>query len=170
MTEASEKTECQEQAGATGTSGVNERQSQALQIVKANVGWATGAGFVPVPFLDLAAILAVQLRMVKCLSDHYGVPFQKGAVKSIIGAIVGSGSAYLVSGPVASMVKAVPVVGFFASTFVEPAAAAGSTYALGKVFIQHFESGGTLLDLDPAAVRQHYYEEYQKGREASPAA
>ena len=161
MSEANERT-----AG----SGSNERQAQALRIVRANVGWATGAGFVPVPFLDLAAITAVQLRMVKLLSDLYGVPFRKGAVKSIIGAVVGGGSAVLVSAPVASMMKAIPVVGFFVSTFVEPAAAAASTFALGNVFIQHFESGGTLLNLDPAAVRQYYYEEYRKAHEASPAA
>ena len=62
-----------------------------------------------------------------------------------------------------------PVVGTFLSTFVEPAAAAASTYALGHVFLQHFESGGTLLNLDPDAMRQHYYEEYRK-RHNEPAA
>ena len=148
----------------------NDRQVQALKIVKANMGWATGAGFVPVPLLDLVAITGVQLRMVKSLSDLYEVPFRKEAVKSVIGAIVGGGSAFLLSAPVASMMKVVPVVGYFLSTFVEPAAAAASTFALGKVFIQHFESGGTLLNLDPEAMRHYYYEEYQKGNEATPAA
>lgn len=148
----------------------NERQARALRIVKSNVGWSTGAGFVPFPFLDLAAITAVQVRMVKALADLYGVPFQKGAVKSIIGVVVGSGGVYLISGPMASAMKAIPVVGTFLSTFVEPAAAASSTYALGRVFVQHFESGGTLLNLDPDAIRQHYYEEYRKAHETPAAA
>ena len=53
------------------------------------MGWATGAGFVPIPLLDLAASTAVQLRMAKSLSDLYGVPFRKEAVKSVIGAVIG---------------------------------------------------------------------------------
>jgi uncharacterized protein (DUF697 family) len=147
----------------------SNRQAEAQRIIKSKVGWATGAGLVPLPFLDLAAITAVQVRMVHQLAALYGVPFRVDAVKRIIGVIIGSGGAVLVAAPVASMMKAFPVVGTFLSTFVEPAAAAASTYALGCVFMQHFESGGTLLNLDPDAMRQHYYEEYRKGH-AQPTA
>ena len=146
----------------------NARQVQALRIIKANVGWSTGAGLVPFPFLDLAAISAVQIRMIKQLSDLYGVPFRKEAAKEVIGVAVGSGGAWLVSAPIASAAKFIPVIGTFISTFVEPAAAAASTYALGRVFVQHFKFGGTLLDLDPEAVRRHYFDEFQKSH-ASPA-
>jgi uncharacterized protein (DUF697 family) len=140
------------------------RQAEALRIIKSNVGWATGAGLVPIPLLDLAAITAVQVRMVQQLAAKYSVPFRADAVKRIIGIIVGSGGAVLVAAPVASALKVFPVVGTFLSTFVEPAAAAGSTYALGRVFMQHFESGGTLLDLDPERLRAHYFEEFRKGQ------
>jgi uncharacterized protein (DUF697 family) len=142
----------------------SNRQAQALRIIKSNVGWATGAGLVPFPVLDLAAITAVQVRLVVQLANLYGVPFRRDAVKRIVGVVVGSGGSYLVSAPLASAVKVVPVVGTFISTFVEPAAAAAATYALGRVFMQHFESGGTLLNLDPDEVRKHYYEEFEKAR------
>ena len=33
---------------------------------------------------------------------------------------------------------------------------AGAAYAVGKVFIQHFASGGTFLTFDPEKVRAHY--------------
>jgi uncharacterized protein (DUF697 family) len=150
-------------------SEAGNRQAEALRIIKSKVGWATGAGLVPFPLLDLAAITAVQVRMVHQLAGVYGVPFRVDAVKRIIGVVVGSGGAVLVAAPVASMLKAFPVLGTFLSTFVEPAAAAASTYALGHVFMQHFESGGTLLNLEPDAMRQHYYEEYRKGH-AQPTA
>jgi uncharacterized protein (DUF697 family) len=148
----------------------SNRQAEALHIIKSKCGWATGAGFVPFPVLDLAAITAVQVRMVQQLARVYNVPFRADAVKRIIGVVVGSGGAWLVAAPVASMLKVFPVVGTFLSTFVEPAAAAASTYALGHVFLQHFESGGTLLNLDPDAMRQHYYEEYRKAHEQSATA
>lgn len=150
-------------------SDANTRQAEALRIIKSKVGWATGAGLVPIPLLDLAAITAVQVRLVQKLARVYDVPFRADAVKRIVGVVVGSGGAVLVAAPVASMLKVFPVLGTFLSTFVEPAAAAASTYALGHVFMQHFESGGTLLNLDPDAMRQHYYEEYRK-KHNEPAA
>jgi hypothetical protein len=35
-----------------------------------------------------------------------------------------------------------------------PALSAGATYIIGKVFIQHFASGGTLLDFNPPDYRE----------------
>ena len=34
------------------------------------------------------------------------------------------------------------------------ALSAGATYIIGKVFIQHFASGGTLLDFNPPDYRE----------------
>jgi hypothetical protein len=53
----------------------------------------------------------------------------------------------------ASALKAVPILGMLASGFVMPALSAGATFAIGKAFIQHFESGGTLLDFNPPDYR-----------------
>ena len=39
---------------------------------------------------------------------------------------------------------------------------AASTYAVGQIFIQHFESGGTLLTFDPERVRAHYRKLYNE--------
>jgi uncharacterized protein (DUF697 family) len=54
----------------------------------------------------------------------------------------------------ASLFKAVPIVGTIVSGFVMPTLSAGATYAIGKVFIQHFASGGTLLDFNPPDYRE----------------
>jgi hypothetical protein len=37
-----------------------------------------------------------------------------------------------------------------------PALSAGATYAIGKAFIQHFASGGTLLDFNPPDYRDFF--------------
>ena len=52
------------------------------------------------------------------------------------------------------MMKSVPVVGAAVSAIVMPALSAGATYAIGMAFIQHFASGGTLLDFNPAEYRE----------------
>jgi hypothetical protein len=53
----------------------------------------------------------------------------------------------------ASMTKSVPIVGTAVSAVVMPALSAGATYAIGMAFIQHFASGGTLLDFNPRQYR-----------------
>jgi hypothetical protein len=45
-----------------------------------------------------------------------------------------------------------------------PAFGAAATYAVGQVFIQHFESGGTFLDFDPDKVREHFRQEFDRAR------
>jgi uncharacterized protein (DUF697 family) len=54
----------------------------------------------------------------------------------------------------ASALKTVPLLGMIASAFVMPVLSAGATYAIGKAFVQHFESGGTLLDFNPPDYKE----------------
>ncbi|MGH6989036.1 MAG: YcjF family protein [Stellaceae bacterium] len=135
------------------------KAAEAMRIVHEYMGWSTGAGLIPVPLLDLAGISLVELKMVHSLTNLYGVPFSRSAAKSIIGALIGGGGTFIVAMPVASVVKFVPVIGQIIGVLTEPAIAAAATYALGKVFIQHFESGGTLLDFN-IRTQRHQYEEH----------
>jgi len=144
----------------------NPREEESNRIVQSYMGWSTGAGLIPLPLVDLAAITAVQLRMLYSLSHHYKVPFSRDAAKSIVGALVGGGGAYLLAAPTGSLLKLIPVVGQLAGMLAEPAVAAAATYALGKVFIQHFESGGTFLDFNPDEVRRFYEEHHEAHRAA----
>jgi uncharacterized protein (DUF697 family) len=123
------------------------------------MGWSTGAGLIPVPLFDLAAISLVELKMVHSLANLYGVPFTRSAAKSIIGALIGGGGTYVLAAPIASVMKVIPVIGSLVGMITEPAIAAAATYALGKVFIQHFESGGTLLDFN-IRTQRHQYEQH----------
>ena len=52
--------------------------------------------------------------------------------------------------------KYVPVFGFLVGAIPAITTAAGITYAIGKVFIQHFELGGALLDFDAAKTRAYH--------------
>ena len=44
-----------------------------------------------------------------------------------------------------------------------PVFTTASTYAVGKVFIQHFEAGGNVLNFDPEAMREHFKDEFEQG-------
>jgi uncharacterized protein (DUF697 family) len=142
---------------------------RALEVVRSYVGWSAGAGLLPLPGLDLAAIVGVQLKMVQEMSAIYGVPFSRNLVKPLIATLISGGSTVLFGGAAASLIKSVPIVGTVAGMFAMPAVAAASTWATGKVFIRHFESGGTFLDFDPAKARAYYAEQLDAAKPAKAA-
>jgi hypothetical protein len=39
------------------------------------------------------------------------------------------------------------------------------TYAVGQVFIQHYATGGTMLDFDTTKARTFMSEQYEKGKQ-----
>jgi len=145
-----------------------QRQVRAEAIVRRNMYWALGAGAIPVPLLDFAAITGVQIKMLKQLSNEYEVPFLEHKVKNIAGSLVsaslsvGAGTAL-----VFSVLKVVPFIGTAAGIVSVSIAASAITYATGKVFIQHFESGGTFLDFDPKKVRERFKSELEQGKEVA---
>lgn len=141
-----------------------ERQHRARSIVDHHVPWAACAGMLPLPGIDLAAILGVQLRMLAGVAKEYGVPFKEQAAKSAAAALMAAILQNTVAGGVASSLKFVPVVGTLAGIAALPALAAAGTYAIGRVFITHFEAGGTFLDLDPDKVREHFRKEFEAAR------
>jgi hypothetical protein len=58
----------------------------------------------------------------------------------------------------------VPVLGSTLGVVSVPVFAATFTSALGKIFQMHLETGGTLLDFDPRAVRTHFKKEFEKAK------
>jgi len=134
-------------------------------IIRQNVLWAAGGGLIPVPILDVVAITAVELKMLKELASVYGVSFREDQAKSILASLLAGLGAPLIGGVLAGTLgKAIPVVGYLTAIFAVPGSAAAFTYAVGKVFVQHFASGGTFLDFDPKKVRQHFAREFQEGK------
>jgi uncharacterized protein (DUF697 family) len=137
----------------------------AGRIVRQNMLWAAGGGLIPVPMVDIVAITAVELKMLKELSALYDVPFKEDQVKSILASLLaGLGSPALGAVIAVSLVKFVPILGAVSGYFAVPGAAAAFTYAVGKVFIQHFASGGTFLDFDPKKVREHFARQFEEGK------
>ena len=137
----------------------------AERIIRQNVIWAVGGGLLPFPLVDMVAITAVEVKMLREWSALYEVPFKEDRVKNITASLLaGLGAPALGTALTMSLVKAVPVVGFISAFVAVPGLAAAFTYAVGKVFIQHFASGGTFLDFDPQKVREHFAREFEEGK------
>ena len=63
------------------TENIEENHVQASKIITKYLGWSAGAAFIPVPGFDLAAVTAVQIKMIADIAKVYGVPFKKDATK-----------------------------------------------------------------------------------------
>lgn len=62
------------------------------------------------------------------------------------------------------ILKIVPGLGAILGGSTVSVSAASTTYALGRVFMQHFDQGGTLLDFNPTKSRAYFQELYTKNR------
>lgn len=144
---------------------VPSRPIRAEQIINSHVALAMGAGFVPLPILDLVAVSGVQLKLLKELGDLYGVTFTENRVKSIVTSLLGGvSSTSLAVASVGSVAKIVPGLGPALGMVTLPVIAGAVTYAVGKVFTQHFESGGTFLTFDSLDARSGFQREFEKGK------
>src|SRR6202140_4219601 len=129
-------------------------RAAAVKLVERFSLWSGAAGLIPVPFVDLAAVGGVQIQMLRRISQIYGVPFSQNRGKALIASLAGSMIPASSGIGAASILKSVPVVGMAISGIVMPVLSAGATYAIGMAFIEHFTSGGTLLDFNPRDYRE----------------
>jgi len=131
-----------------------QREEMATSLVDRFALWSGVAGLIPVPGVDVLAVGGLQVQMVRRLSEIFDVPFSQNRGKALVMSLAGSLIPATSGIGAASVLKAVPVIGTLTAGFVMPALSAGATYAIGKAFIQHFASGGTLLDFNPPDYRE----------------
>jgi uncharacterized protein (DUF697 family) len=142
------------QTKSTPTETAQNRTEHATKLVERCALWAGAAGVIPVPIIDLIAVGGLQLQMLRRLSQIYDVPFADNRGKALITSLAGAAIPTSSGLGAAELLKAIPIVGSAIGALVTPTIAAALTYAIGKVFIQHFESGGTLLDFNPPDYRE----------------
>lgn len=132
--------------------------------IKKYVYASIAAGFLPTPLLDLTAVTGIQLKLVHSISKHYGKTFSKEIGKGVILSLIGYVSAHsFVTRGAASLIKVIPVVGSVLGGVALASVSGATTYAIGKIFIKHFEAGGTLLDFNAEKMKEHFKKLFDEG-------
>jgi len=142
-------------------------------IINKYTALSAGAGLVPLPFLDLLAMGALQMTMIHSLGSLYNYKFDEYRAKSIIGVLTTSLPASALIKTTSSLFKLIPFVGPLLGGVSGFMYSAASTYALGKVFNLHFASGLSLLTFDMDKMKasfQEFHEEYISNQSSAPAA
>ena len=137
-----------------------EKVAQAAKIVRNHAIGTVAAGILPIPLLDIAILGGVQIRMLRQLAKHYDVEFSEQRANAIIASLVGVGT----TAGAASLLRLMPGVGRSLLGLGAITLPFASTYALGQVFIKHFESGGTFLTFDASKAKGDYDEKVVEGR------
>lgn len=137
------------------------RRAEADKIMRDSILWASGAGLIPIPLLDIAAVTTIQRDMLKRLCATYDQNYSESEAKAFVTALVGSVGARLA----ADALKFIPGIGTTIGGVTMAVLSGASTYAIGKVFIKHFESGGTYLNFEPALFTDYFKEQFEKGKE-----
>ena len=103
--------------------------------------------------------------MLHRLAQLYKVEFSENLGKSALAALLGGAIPVSFSFNLVSFVKWVSVYGLAAGMVSTALFGSASTYAVGKVFIQHFESGGTFLNFEPEQEKEYYAQQFEKKEE-----
>jgi len=140
------------------------RITRVDKLVRNHSVLSAAIGVVPIPPLAMGLILTNNLKMLHKLSSIYGVKFSKDIGKAAISSFLGGCGTVSISGRLIwGLSTAIPVAAPVISMVTIPALGAGTTYAIGHLFIQHFESGGTFLTFDPEKVKGHYAKLFAEG-------
>ena len=127
------------------------RRSQANSIVERHTAYAAVGGIIPVPIANVASITAVIVRMVKLLSDLYGIPFERDRARAIVVGLMGgampTGLGAVTTSTLFYIVPGSGLVGLAVSSI----AAVACTRSIGRIFVEHFETGSSLHDLRATA-------------------
>ena len=121
------------------------RRSAARKIVERHRTYAAVGGLFPLPVVNIAGVTAINMRMVKQLSDLYGVPFERDRTRSmIIGLMGGAVPTGLGAATASTLVFVVPGSALFGLA-VSAITAGAFTRGIGLVFLEHFESAARSL-------------------------
>ncbi len=119
----------------------------AQKIVHRHAAYSVLGGIIPLPVVNAASVAAVNVRMVKLLSELYAVPFDQGRARalviSLMGGILPSGIGTVTASALLYVIPGSTFIGLAMSSVT----AAACTRGIGRVFIDHFASGATTLEV-----------------------
>jgi uncharacterized protein (DUF697 family) len=164
MKEAKVKEEATAEAATENLNATEGREERLEKLSKNHVLASMGVGLIPLPMVDMVALIGIQLDMIRKIAAEYDIPFKQDVGKSIITSLLGGFLPVTLGCAIASLIKFIPLIGQTTGAVTMPVISGASTYAIYKVFVQHFESGGTFLDLDPSKVKSYFAEQFAKGK------
>ena len=131
---------------AGSAADAQRRRSLARTIVERHAAYSAVGGIIPLPIANVASITALIVRMVKMLSILYGVPFERDRARAVVIGLMGGAMPTGLAAATASTLFYIVPGSNLVGLAVCSIAAAAATRSIGRIFIEHFESGADLDD------------------------
>lgn len=144
-------------------------RSPSDRLIRRHMLAAFGVGLVPLPIVDVVAVKAIVLNLVRLLARRHGVRFDGERARILVVALLASVTPVALGGVASSSLKALPVIGGVVGGAGVALLAAGSVYAAGRLLDNHFASGGTLLTFDVKLMQDAFRREFETGQKAAAA-
>lgn len=132
------------------------RRARSGEIVERHAAYAAVGGLLPLPFVDTLGVMAVVALMIEALADLYDQDMGKDRLKTLVASLAGgfgqAGAGVATTAAFAKLVPGANILGMMTSSV----AAAAMTRTIGRAFVLHFETGGTALTFDAAAIRAYF--------------
>ena len=138
------------------TSDPSDRHERAMRIVRRYALMSAAvAGAIPLPGLDVTILAGIHIALIKEITEEYGEVFAEHAARNIVIALAAS----LVPGTIGSfasrrLLRALPLITPGLGVLAISASSAAVSYALGRVIMAHFETGGTLDSFDVKSLHK----------------
>jgi uncharacterized protein (DUF697 family) len=136
------------------------KSQRADRIINTHVLWSMGAGLMPIPLFDIAAVTTVQIDLLKQLAENYEADFSNEMGKTFVTALTGGTFARIG----ASLLKTVPGIGTLIGGVSMSVMSGASTFAVGQVAKRHFETDGNIINFDLDFASNAYDDAFEKGK------
>jgi len=129
--------------------------------------WSKGVNFVPLSVLNNLSLQNLQYKMVREIADYYGIKHSKLLGTALITSLIIRLRGFL---PFAKakkgLINKLPGMNILNQVMSYPNYAAAFTFALGKIFQEHFEQGGDFLNFDSNSKRNTYLRFFDEAKKA----
>jgi uncharacterized protein (DUF697 family) len=130
-----------------------QRLAWAHDIVQRHAAYSVVGGIIPLPIVNFASVATINVRMVKMLGELYDVPFERDRARAMViglmGGIMPTGVGALTTSTLLNILPGANLIGLAMSSVT----AAACTRGIGRIFVEHFESGATAFVLPAIAQR-----------------
>jgi uncharacterized protein (DUF697 family) len=128
------------------------KEELSNKLISSASKWAAAATCIPLNGLDLVALASVQANLIVNISALYGEKPSKYVVSGTISTLLATlAPAYGAQLAVPVLLKWIPF-GNLVGIATLAGFGAAATYAVGKVFVDHYENGGTFADFSATAA------------------
>ncbi len=140
-----------------------KRLDAAGLIIASSTKWSVAASLIPIPFLDMASLGLVQVNMIVDITKLYDEKVTRNAVQGVVSVLFGTlapfGAAHFAT---SSIPKFLPGYGTALGAITLATFGAAATYSIGKIFVRHYENGGSFSNFSASTVQAELKKEFTK--------